>query len=153
MTQKSKTALFAGSFNPFTVGHRSIVERTLTIADRVIVAVGFNAAKPEGAAGAEARAEAIDIIFADEPRVETAVYSGLTVDFAREAGADFLVRGVRSAADFEYERNLADINREIAGIETVLLCSLPEYGFVSSSMVRELQANGFDAGKFLPKTE
>ena len=107
----------------------------------------------KNAAGAEARAEAIDIIFADEPRVETAVYSGLTVDFAREAGADFLVRGVRSAADFEYERNLADINREIAGIETVLLCALPEYGFVSSSMVRELQANGFDAGKFLPKTE
>lgn len=148
MTQKYRTALFAGSFNPFTIGHKSIVERTLAICDHVVVAVGYNQAKP--ATDAEKRLESIKRIFADEPRVEAALYSGLTVDFARECGADFMVRGVRGVSDFEYERNLAEVNLRISGIETLLMPALPELSFISSSNVRELAANGYDITKFLP---
>ncbi len=148
MTQKYRTALFAGSFNPFTIGHKSIVERTLAICDRVVVAVGYNQAKP--ATDAEKRLESIKRIFADEPRVETALYSGLTVDFARKCGADFMVRGVRGVSDFEYERNLAEVNLRISGIETLLMPALPELSYISSSNVRELAANGYDITKFLP---
>ena len=148
MTRKSKTALFAGSFNPFTVGHRSIVERALRLADRLIIAVGYNAAK-QNEATALSRVAHIREIFASDPRVEVEAYSGLTVDFARSRGVDFMVRGVRSVADFEYERNLADTNMAISGIDTVLLCALPQYSFISSSMVRELEANGGDSSQFL----
>lgn len=142
--------LFAGSFNPFTIGHKSIVERTLAICDRVVVGVGYNPAKP--ADDAEERVETIRRIFAGEPRVEAELYSGLTVDFARKCGADFMVRGVRGVNDFEYERNLAEVNLRISGIETLLMPALPELSFVSSSMVRELAANGYDVSGFLPET-
>ena len=151
-------ALFAGSFDPFTVGHRSIVERCLTMFDEVTVAVGHNERKP-GEWSVETRVRAISSLFADNPRVEVAAYSGLTVDMARRCGAGVLVRGVRGNSDFEYERNLADTNREIAGVETVFLISEPEYSFISSSMVRELLHNGHDvtkyiAGKFpIPSTD
>ena len=148
MTPKYRTALFAGSFNPFTTGHKSIVDRTLRVCDRVVVGFGSNPAKPD--AGLAGRMESVRRVFADEPRVEVASYSGLTVEFARECGADFMVRGVRGVSDYEYERNLAEVNLRISGIETLLMPSLPELGFVSSSMVRELAANGRDVSEFLP---
>lgn len=148
MTPKFRTALFAGSFNPFTVGHKSIVDRTLRICDRVVVGFGSNPAKPD--AGLVERIAAAKRVFADEPRVTVVQYAGLTVDFARECGADFMVRGVRGTSDYEYERNLAEINLRISGIETLLMPSLPELGYVSSSMVRELAANGRDVSEFLP---
>lgn len=151
-----KTALFAGSFNPFTLGHLRIVERGLEVADRVIVAVGYNInkGKPDDM---DARLSKIKAAIAhlnkpSEPeRVEVMSYPGLTADFARKTGADFLLRGIRSALDFEYEKNLADVNLKVLGIDTVLLLSEPEYGYISSSTVRELEANGFDTSSLLPK--
>ena len=153
MTRKSpdggRSALFAGSFNPFTVGHASVVERALPLFDRIIIAVGDNAAKPD-----ERRPIAAIEDYCrrfPEGRVTVVRYSGeLTVDVARRLGADCLLRGVRSVRDFEYERDLADINRRIGGIETVLIFSLPEHEAVSSSMVRELQSYGHDVAQFLP---
>lgn len=151
MTRRSdnvRTALFPGSFNPFTVGHKSIVERALLICDRLIIAIGVNPEK--GNADVERRIAEIQRIFRDDERVEVAAYTGLTVEFARRAGASFMVRGVRNAQDFDYERNLADINRDISGMETIFIPTLPEMGFISSSMVRELDSNGIDTGKYLP---
>lgn len=141
-------AFFAGSFDPFTIGHRSIVERGLGLFEKVVVAIGYNEHKP-GESSPEERASRIRRSFADNPRVEVITYTGLTVDAARKAGAGVLVRGVRGSADFEYERNLADINRAISGMETVILVSLPEVAYVSSSMVRELSHNGHDVTKYL----
>lgn len=147
--QPLRVALFPGSFNPFTIGHESIVRRALTLCDRLLIAVGYNRDKGVSA-DVEKRVETIRRIFESEPRVDVAAYSGLTVDFARETGATFMIRGVRSSTDFEYELNLADINREISGLETVLLPATPALGFVSSSMVRELDANGYDTSRFIP---
>lgn len=141
-------ALFAGSFDPFTVGHRSIVERALSLFDEVVVAIGQNEHK-RGEWTIEQRLEAISHLYASNTRVKVTVYSGLTAAFAKRIGAGVLIRGVRGNADFEYERNLADTNREIAGIDTVFLLCEPEYSFISSSMVRELIHNGFDARKYI----
>lgn len=145
MTPKSKerVALFPGSFNPFTVGHESIVRRALQIADRVVVARGVNACKqPEDAAFA--------VPHLDDPRVEFTTYNGLTGEFARRIGADFIIRGIRSVKDYEYELQLADANRALFGIETVLLPALPELAWVSSSALRDLQCHGMDISRFLP---
>lgn len=145
------TALFAGSFNPFTAGHASVVERALPMFNRIVIAVGVNAGKKN-----ENHAAGIEAIrrFASrfpEGRVEVIDYCGeLTVDVARRVGADCLLRGVRSVKDFEYERDMADINRRLAGIETVLLFSLPEHSALSSSIVRELASYGHDTSQFLP---
>lgn len=143
---EGRTAVFAGSFDPFTLGHADIVRRGLEIFDHIVVAIGVNAAKP----GSQTRATAIRRVFADEPRVEVAVYTCLTVDFAQSLGAQFLLRGVRSVKDFEYERDMADINRQLSGLETVILFSRPELSAVSSSVVRELADYGHDVSAFLP---
>lgn len=149
MTPKYRTALFAGTFNPFTIGHLSIVERTLKLCDRIIIAFGCNIEKPD--TSVDERMAEVKRIFAGNDQIEIRAYSGLTVDFARECGADFLVRGVRNTLDFEYERTLAETNLKLSGIETVLLPTLPELSYVSSSMVRELKAAGRDVSEFLPK--
>jgi pantetheine-phosphate adenylyltransferase len=145
-----RTALFAGSFNPFTVGHASIVERGLQLFDSVVIGIGVNATKPGSEADGEKRAEAIRKLYANEPRVSVITYSTLTVDAAAKVGAKFLLRGVRSVRDFEYERDLADVNRQLSGIETVLLYALPEMAAISSSVVRELQSYGKDVTPYLP---
>ena len=144
-----KTALFAGSFNPYTRGHHTIVQRALAIFDRVVVAIGCNMGK-EGAVDTAERRKAIEKVYADEPRVQVAVYSGLTMDYARSIGATALLRGVRSVKDFEYERDLADVNMRMGGIETVILMSSPENAAISSSLVRELMAYGKDVKDLLP---
>lgn len=144
------TILFPGSFDPFTVGHQSLVGRILPLFDRVVIAVGVNSGK-RGSAPVDERIEAIRRLYASEPKVEVTSYYGLTVDACRREGARWMLRGVRSAIDFEYERNLADINRRISGIETLLLFTLPEYAAVSSSVVRELRSYGHDVSEFLPK--
>lgn len=151
MTPKSaeRIALFAGSFDPFTIGHHSIVERALPLFDRIVIAVGMNAGKAS-AIPAEERIARIEKLYEGNPKVKVISYGGLTVDICRQEGAEWLLRGVRSVADFEYERNLADINRRISGIETVILFTLPDHSCVSSSMVRELEHYGYDTTPFLP---
>lgn len=148
-----RTAIFPGSFNPFTTGHASIVGRGLRLFDRIVIAVGYNRAKASGADDARARAEAIAALYAGEPRVEVITFSGLAVDAARDCGACCAIKGIRSVKDFEYERDMADINRQLSGLETVILYSLPELSAVSSSIVRELQAFGADTSAFLPTSK
>ena len=144
----SATVLFAGSFNPFTLGHKSIVDRLLAICGRVVIGFGTNPDKPDP--DLNVNIEKVSQLYVGEPRVQVSSYSGLTVDFAKECGARFMVRGVRDSADFEYERNLAEVNLRISGIETLLMPALPELSFVSSSMVRELERYGHDVTQFLP---
>ena len=139
--EQPRRVFFAGSFNPFTVGHRDIVDRALSMFDSVVIGAGWETSR---------RVEAIRAVFAGNPCVEVTAYTGLTVDACRRAGATALLRGVRNAADFEYERNLADINRNISGLETVLLLSRPELAWISSSALRELSHNGVDIDQYLP---
>lgn len=143
------TVLFPGSFSPFTIGHASLVDRALKLFDNVVIAIGYNSSKP-GPMTVEERMAAIKAIYLSQPRVKVIAYSGLTVDACRAEGAGWMLRGVRSVTDFEYERNLADVNRMISGIETVILFTLPELSAISSSVVRELAANGHDVSSFLP---
>lgn len=145
-----KKALFAGSFDPFTLGHQSIVERTLSLADEVIIGIGNNADK-RPYFSAELRKRMISALFEDEPRVSVQIYNGLTTDFAKDAGATFLVRGVRSVSDFEFERCIADVNRQLTGIDTVLLFTEPQLSSISSSIVRELLSYGKDVSAFVPE--
>lgn len=147
--RQPRIALFAGSFDPFTLGHENIVRRGLEIFDEVIVGIGINPDK-HPMMSAEARKQWIKTVFADEPRVKVIAYEGYTVDAARENGARFLLRGVRTAADFEYEKNIASINRRLAGIETVLINTLPELEHISSSLVRERLAAGQDISDLVP---
>ena len=143
------TAVFPGSFDPFTVGHDAIVRRALPLFDRIIIGVGVNVRK-QYLYSADKRVEDIARLYAVEPKVEVKAYSGLLVDFARPEGARFIVKGVRSVKDFEYEREQADINLKIGGLDTLLLFSEPQYQSVSSSMVRELLHFGRDVSEFLP---
>lgn len=151
MTQKSpeSTALMPGSFNPFTVGHMDILRRSLAMFDRVVVSVGVNRSKTTEAE-IDTRLEAIRRAVAGMDGVEVMAWDGLTVDAARSVGAVAMVRGVRSVADFDYERGLAELNRRIAGIDTILLVAAPELAVVSSSAVRELESFGYDVKEFLP---
>ncbi len=145
-----RIALFPGSFNPFTKGHKNIVERTLqSVADTVIIAIGNNCEK-KCMQTVEERVESIQRVFKGNEKVRVMAYEGLTIDFAKNVNADFIVRGVRSIKDFEYEREIADVNRKLSGIETILLYTEPEYASISSSLVRELKSYGKDVSQFLP---
>ena len=141
-----------GTFNPFTVGHDSIVRRALPLFDRLVIGVVGDHVQKPGLPSAEERVAAIEVLYADEPRVEVKPYYGLAVDFARTQGARFIVKGVRSVKDFEYEREQADINSLITNgeVETILLYAEPKLSSISSSMVRELQHFGVDTSPFLP---
>ena len=146
-----KTGIFVGSFDPFTIGHDSIVRRALPLFDRLVIGVvGDNVNKPTLQPAVE-RMRAIESLYADEAAVEVKPYYGLAVDFARAEGAQFIVKGVRSAKDFEYEREMADVNRRISGVETILLFAEPQLASISSSVVRELMHFGRDVSEFLPQ--
>ena len=147
-TAKSRTALFPGSFNPFTPGHADIVRRGLELFDHIIIGVGVNCRKPE--ADVEATLAPIRRLYRDDRRVSVEAYSELTVRFAERVGARFLLRGVRSVKDFEYERDLAQVNRQLSGIDSVILFSEPALAAWSSSVIRELQAFGEDIDPYLP---
>lgn len=144
-----KVALFAGTFDPFTKGHHALIKRALPLFDKIIIAIGNNSEK-QCMFTIDERIAAIEKLYNGDSRIEVKVYNCLTVDFARETGATTLLRGVRSVKDFEYERELADINMKIGGIDTVLLISEAEHASVSSSVVRELIKYGKDVSQFLP---
>lgn len=144
-----KTAIFPGTFDPFTVGHQSIVERALPLVDRVIVAVGLNSQK-KPLISVEKRLEMIEAVFVDEPKVEVMSYSGLTMDFAKEMNAQTILRGVRNALDFEYESSIARINYKISGIDSMFLLTLEEHSSISSTIVRDLMIHGADVSDFIP---
>jgi pantetheine-phosphate adenylyltransferase len=146
----SKTALFPGSFDPFTIGHESLVLRALSIFDRVIIAIGYNSEK-KGFFPLEKRLEWIENVFIDKPDVEITWFSGLTVDFCREKNASFILRGLRTAADFEFERAIAQVNKAMAGdIESVFILTRPEHTFINSTIVKDIIRNGGDASRFVP---
>lgn len=144
-----RIAVFAGSFDPFTIGHADIVRRGLKIFDRVDICVGMNINKPEAAAKAQDRALQIASLYSSHPRVKVCAWGALTADYAKEAGARFLLRGVRSVRDYEYELAMADANATF-GLETVVLLTSPALSYVSSSLVRELCAFGKDVSDLLP---
>ena len=127
-----------------------MVSRALSMFDEVVIAIGVNALK-RPMFTVEERIAMLESLFANEPRVKVMSYSGLTVDVARECGAQFMLRGVRSVIDFEYERSIADVNREISGLETVMLFTEPMYAHISSSVVRELLSYGRDVSSFVPE--
>lgn len=148
----SRRAVFAGSFNPFTLGHLSVLRRGLELFDYVTVVIGINDSKSEAEADTARRVAEVEAAVGALERVGVMAWSGLTADAAKRCGARWLLRGVRSVADFEYERNMADVNRMISGLETVILFAEPELAAVSSSVVRELQHYGYDTARFLPQT-
>lgn len=144
-----KRAIFPGSFDPFTIGHYDIVMRGLLIFDEIIIGIGHNSQKQD-AFPLQDRLQDIQRLFANEPRVTVETYDGLTIDFAAKHQATCILRGVRSVLDFEYERNIAEANKQLCGIETVLLYTKPEYAHISSSLVRELHSYHKDITPYLP---
>ncbi|MBI2967378.1 MAG: pantetheine-phosphate adenylyltransferase [Bacteroidetes bacterium] len=145
-----RTAIFPGSFDPITKGHESIVRRALPLFDKVIISVGVNTTK-QCCFPLEKRIEWIKKVFSKEKNVTVETYSGLTVDFCRKMGASFIIRGLRTSADFEFERAIAQMNRTMAPeIETLFLVSLPEFAAINSSIVREIYRSGGDIGTFIP---
>lgn len=143
-------ALFPGTFDPFTIGHASLVERGLNLVDEIIISIGIND-KKNTYFSLEKRLEAIQELYKDEPRVQVRAYNSLTVDFAQQVHAGFILRGIRTVNDFEYEKNIADVNRMLSGIETFILFTEPKHTHISSSIVRELLRYGKDISPFIPK--
>ncbi len=144
-----RIAVFPGSFDPFTLGHYSIVKRSLSFVDKVIVAIGVNDNK-RTFFSVEARMQLVRQAFAGNPRVEVASYDCLTVDYAKRVNATVILRGIRSIQDFEYEKTIADANRQMTGIDTILLFTEPQHSFISSTVVRDVLRYGKDASSFLP---
>jgi pantetheine-phosphate adenylyltransferase len=145
-----KIAVFPGSFDPFTIGHEAIVRRALNLFDVIIIAVGSNNLK-KSYYPLETRKEMIKKVFENEPGIKVEHYEGLTVDFCRKMGAGFLLRGLRTSADFEFERAIGQVNKAISpGIESVFLLTVPEHSFINSTIVRDIIRNGGDASKFVP---
>jgi pantetheine-phosphate adenylyltransferase len=144
-----KTAIFPGTFDPFTLGHASIVRRGLHLFDRIIIAVGINSEK-KTMFSLDERMDQVRACFKNEPRVVICSYDGMTVDFARKENAGFILRGVRTLGDFEYERLLSDVNHKISDIDTVFLFTEPEYSSIQSNVVRELLKHNQDIEEFVP---
>jgi pantetheine-phosphate adenylyltransferase len=148
-----RIAVFPGSFDPFTIGHESIVRRALNLFDRIIIAIGVNTNKVDFFP-LEKRLQWIKEVFEYEEKVSVMSYTGLTVDFCRKQNARFIIRGLRTSADFEYERSIAQVNRAMADdIETIFILTLPEHTAITSTLVRDILRHGGDASKFLPNSK
>ena len=144
-----KRAIFPGTFDPFTIGHYSIVKRGLDLFDEIVIGIGINQTK-KTLFDMEKRVDMIRQAFKDEPRVTVQTYDSLTIDFAVSMGAKYILRGLRTVSDFEYEHTIANANRQLNGLETVLLFTETEYSFISSTVVRDLIRYGKDIKKYLP---
>lgn len=153
MSEQLRTGIIVGSFDPFTIGHDSIVRRALPLFDRLVIGVvGDNVHKPN-MRPAEERMQAILDLYADESRIKVKTFHGLAMDFAKAENAQFIVKGVRNTSDFEYEQWQADFNRKLGGIETILLYTEPELASISSSALRELSHFGVDVSEYIPTTK
>jgi pantetheine-phosphate adenylyltransferase len=145
-----RIALFPGTFDPITVGHLDIIERSLPLFDKLYIGIGRNASKVP-MYSEEQRLQWIREIFAHEKRIDVVVYEGLTVECCKKIGANYILRGIRYVNDFEYEKAIADMNRSLdERIETIYLTCLPQYTSVASTLVRDVIRNGGDASPFLP---
>ncbi|MCX6265212.1 MAG: pantetheine-phosphate adenylyltransferase [Bacteroidetes bacterium] len=145
-----RICLFPGTFDPVTLGHVDIINRALPLFDKIYVGIGINTSKSPMFT-AEQRMKWVADIYANEPRVESVVYEGLTVHFCKTIHANFILRGIRYVSDFEYEKTIADANRTLDNqIETVFLTGEPKYTSVASTIVRDIIRNGGDASPFLP---
>ena len=146
-----KVAIFPGSFDPFTIGHESIVRRALPMFDKIIIMIGCNTTKSSFFKLSK-RLRWIRQVFANEPKIEVMEHEGLTVDFSKKVGAGYILRGLRTSADFEYERAIAQMNKKLyPQIETVFLLTMPEHTPINSSIIRDIIRHGGDASMFLPK--
>lgn len=146
-----KKAVFPGSFDPITNGHFDIIKRGVSLFDEVIVAIGVNADK-KYMFSLEDRKRFIEEAFKDEPKVRVITYSGLTIDLCKKEKADFILRGLRNPADFEFEKAIAHTNRVMSKIETVFLLTAARTSFISSSIVRDVLRNGGDISQLVPES-
>ena len=146
----NRIAIFPGSFDPFTIGHDNIIQRTLPLFDKIIIGIGVNAQK-KNLFSAQQRVEFIKNVYKNEPRIDVLTSNTLTTELAKKVQASFIIRGIRSVRDFEYERDIAEMNKQATGIETLLLFTDQRYNYISSSIIRELYSYGENINKFLPQ--
>jgi pantetheine-phosphate adenylyltransferase len=146
----TKIAVFPGSFDPITVGHVNLVKRALPLFDKIVVAIGVNSQK-KYLFDLDQRKEWLEAVFAEYDQVEVAHFQGLTANYCNEIGARYLLRGLRNASDFDYEKTISQLNNIVGdGIETIFLISQPEYSHISSTIVREIIKGNGDATPFIP---
>lgn len=146
-----KTAIFPGSFDPITLGHESVIKRAIPLFDEVIIAIGINSEK-KNFFSIEKRQDWIKKVFEKEPKVKVKSYEGLTVEFCKKENAKYILRGLRTSADFEFERVIAQMNKAmVSDIETIFLLTTPEHSAITSTVVRDIIKNGGDASLFVPK--
>ena len=146
-----KKAVFPGSFDPLTLGHCDIINKSIDLFDEIILAIGVNSTK-ESMFSLDERKQFINEEFLNHSKIKILTYQGLTVDFCKEINADFIVKGLRNPADFEFEKTIAQTNKKLTGIETVFFLTSPETAYISSSIVREIIANKGDYTKLVPKS-
>ena len=147
----TRIALFPGSFDPITIGHESIIRRGLSLFDEIIVAIGINSTK-NYYLPLEKRKRIIEEVFAKESRIKVMSYEGLTVDLCKKINANYILRGLRTSADFEFERGIAQMNKAMVNdIETIFILSAPEHSAINSTIIRDILRNGGDASAFIPK--
>lgn len=147
----SRIAIFPGSFSPFSIGHQSVVKNALSLFDKIIIAVGINSKKDQYFSIQE-RIQWIESVYRNNEKIEIKRYEGLTIDFCKKEGANFIIRGLRNSHDFSFEKNIAQMNRNInPNIETIFFITPPELSHISSSLIRDIIKNGGDISKFIPR--
>ena len=147
----TKIAVFPGSFSPFTIGHQSIVDRALSLFDKIVISIGINSEKKQYFP-IEERLKWIQAVYKNNPKVEVKKYTGLTVDFCKKENAHFLLRGLRDSHDFKFEKNIAQMNKDLnPDIETIFIITSPVISHISSSIIRDIIKNKGDVSKFIPK--
>ena len=147
----TKIAVFPGSFSPFSIGHQSVIEKVLPLFDKIIISIGINSEKDQYFSIQE-RMQWIESVYGDNEKIETKRYEGLTVDFCKKEGANFILRGLRDSHDFKFEKNIAQMNKDLnPDIETIFIITPAELSHISSSLIRDIIKNGGDVSKFIPK--
>ena len=147
----SKVAVFPGSFSPFSIGHQSVVEKAIPLFDKIIISVGVNSKKNQYFSIQE-RMQWIDSVYANNEKIEVKKYEGLTIDFCKKEGANFILRGLRDSHDFKFEKDIAQMNNDLdSSIETIFIITPPQFAHISSSLIRDIIKNGGDVSKFIPK--